>query len=378
MYGHPALSRIETPPPASALTVLSFDAAAGADGMSQLTPDGLFRSIDGRPESLPGFRMSPEIAERVLARLRARQTPLVVDYEHQTLLSEKNGQPAPAAGWIEPASVVYRPGVGLVAPIRWTDRARAFIAAGEYLYLSPVLRTHETTGDVLDLLHVALVNFPAIDGMSSVAVALRARFGLSSNASGGAHASADPSQEDPDVNELLKKLLAALGLPESTTEADALQGVTALKAQADQVAAARSALGIDDKASVPEAITALKAGAKQPDLSGYVPKSMYDELRGQVTALKANSDSAEVDRLIEEGLADGRIAGKATADYLRTAGLAALKAHLADAPSVAALKGTQTQGKKPGADEPGELSAAEQEVAANMGLSPDQMRGKRA
>lgn len=180
------------------------------------------------------------------------------------------------------------------------------------------------------------------------------------------------------MNELLKKLLTVLSLPETTTEADALQGVTALKAQADQVAAARSALGIDDKASVPEAITALKAGAKQPDLSGYVPKAMYDELRGQVTALKANSDTAEVDRLIEEGLADGRIAGKATADYLRGAGLVALKAHLADAPSLAAFKGTQTQGKKPGADESGELSAAEQEVAANMGLSPDQMRGKRA
>lgn len=379
MYGHPALSRPDQSSAAPALTVLSFDATAGADGMAQLVPDGLFRSRDGRPTTLDGWRMSPQIAERVLARLRARQTPIVVDYEHQTILSETNGQPAPAAGWIDPASVVYRPGSGLYAPIKWTERARGYIAAGEYLYLSPVLRTDERTGEVLDLLHVALVNDPAVDGMSSVAVALRARFGLSSNASGGASASANPRTEDPDVNELLKKLAAALGLPENTTEAAALEGVQALKAQADQVAEARTALGVDDKAALPEAITALKSAAdKKPDLSGYVPKAVFEETRAQLVALKANSDTAEIDRLIEEGLADGRIAGKATADYLRSEGLTALKAHLADSPSVAALKSTQTKGKQPdGSGEDGAISAAEKQVAAAMGLTDDQIRAQR-
>src|SRR5690606_7102463 len=121
--------------------------------------------------------------------------------------------------------------------------------------------------------------------------------------------------EDPDVNELLKKLAAVLGLPENTTEAAALEGVQALKAQADQVADARAALGVDDEAALAEAITALKSAAdKKPDLSGYVPKAVFEETRAQLVALKANSDTAEIDRLIEEGLADGRIAGKATAD----------------------------------------------------------------
>lgn len=382
MYGHPALSRIAARSlHSSGLAVLSFDAALQPESadLSQLTPDGVFRSRDGRPEKLPGWRMSAPIAERVLTRLRARQTPIVVDYEHQTLYAADNGQPAPAAGWIDPASVQYRPGEGLFAPVRWTDRARAFIQAGEYLYLSPVLRTDEVTGDVLELLHVSLVNDPAVDGMAQV-VALRARFDNPSNAGGGAAASANHKTEESEVNELLKKLVAALGLPADTNEQAAHDAVVALKARADQLQQVQGTLGVAEGASVAEAVVALKAKSdKAPDLSAYVPKAMYDELRGQVVALKAAGDTAEVDRLIEEGIADGRIAGAATADYLRQAGLVALKAHLADTPGVAALKAMQTGGKKPdGAADAGELSAIEKEVLAATGVSTEQFKAAAA
>lgn len=381
MYGHPSLSRAAAHPlHSSGLAVLSFDATLQPEsaGLSQLTPDGVFRSRDGRPEKLAGWRMSAAAAERVLARLRARQTPIVVDYEHQTLYAADNGQPAPAAGWIDPASVEYRPGAGLYAPIRWTDRARAFIQAGEYLYLSPVLRTDEVTGDVLELLHVSLVNDPAVDGMAQV-VALRARFDTQSNAGGGASASAKPNTEESEVNELLKKLVAVLGLPADANEEAAHSAVVALKARADQVQEVGTALGVAEGQSVTDAVVALKTkAASVPDLSGYVPRAMYEELRGQVVALKANSDTAEIDRLIQEGLEDGRIAGQATADYLRAGGLVALKAHLKDAPGVAALKATQTGGKKPdGSAEDGALSAAERAIAANAGVSEDAFKAAR-
>ncbi len=365
---------------ASGLVVLSFAAASASAGaaqspLSQLTPDGLFRSKDGRPGDLPGWRMNPQNAARLLAILQARRNPIVVDYEHQTIFAEQNGQPAPAAGWIDPAAVEYMPGKGLFAPIQWTERARAWIEGGEYRYLSPVLRTDEATGDVLELLHVALVNDAAVDGMEKV-VALRAHFAPPSNASGGAPASAT-HVEDVEVNELLKKLVAALGLPADTTEQAAHDAVVALKARADQLLGVQSALGVADGANLPEAVVALKAKTA-PDLAAYVPKAMYEELRGQVVALKAHSDTAEIDRLIEAGLADGRIAGKATADYLRQGGLAVLKAHLADAPGVAALKATQTQGRKPEGQGGGdELSDAERRVLANTGVSADQFKAAR-
>jgi phage I-like protein len=104
---------------------------------------------------------------------------------------------------------------------------------------------------------------------------------------------------------------------------------------------------------------------------------VYTEAQQQLAALKAGGDQADLDRMIEEGLADGRIAGKATADWLRQQGLAACKAHLEDAPSVAALKGRQTDRldtqKDKGAAKDG-LSAEELAVCKNMGLTPEQYR----
>ena len=87
--------------------------------------------------------------------INRRGNEFVIDYEHQTVLSADNGQPAPAAGWA--ARVEWRDGLGLfAADIRWTDRARAMLAAGEYRYISPVL-VSDASGTVVDVLHAALV-----------------------------------------------------------------------------------------------------------------------------------------------------------------------------------------------------------------------------
>lgn len=344
--------------PRQAVAVLSLDVAATVGAQAQITPDGLFRARDGRPEKIPGWKMSPAIAGRLLAKLRARKTPIVVDYEHQTLLADTNGQPAPAAGWIDPASIEYREGDGLFAPIQWTVRAKAYIESGEYKFLSPVLPYDPQTGEVLDLLHVALTNFPGVDGMAAVA-ALSTRYNL------------NPATEDHEMDKA--QLIAALGLAADATDAQIEATIVALKAKAAVAGEVRTTLGIDDAADAVAAVAALKtsAAAVKPDLTQYVPKAVYDETRGQLAALKASSDTGEIERLIEEGLKDGRIPGKATADHLRTQGLAALKAHLADSPSIAALKATQTQGKKPDGDGKGDgqLTAEEIAVCKAQGLT---------
>jgi phage I-like protein len=363
MYSHPShtdshaaiavLSAYRAGATRQAVAVLSLDVASGA-AASQLTPDGLFRARDGRPEKLPGWKMAPEIATRLIARLRARRTPIVVDYEHQTLLADQNGLPAPAAGWIDPARVEYREGEGLFAPIDWTDRAKSYIESGEYKFLSPVLPYDKNSGEILDLLHVALTNNPAVDGMAAVA-ALSTRFDL------------DPQQQEstPVTRE---QLISLLGLAADATDKQIEEGMAALKAKAESA----DALAAD--------VAALKAQQPaKPDMSQYVPKAVHDETRSQLAALKGAGETAEVERLIEEGVADGRIAGKATADWLRTQGLAALKAHLEDAPTIAALKGSQTQGKKPDdgkADD--ELSEEELAVCKSMGMSVDDYKAARA
>lgn len=47
--------------------------------------------------SVPVWHIDQAVAARVMERFNARRNPPVVDYEHQTLHKETNGQPAPAA-----------------------------------------------------------------------------------------------------------------------------------------------------------------------------------------------------------------------------------------------------------------------------------------
>jgi phage I-like protein len=76
-------------------------------------------------------------SRHLIAAADARQTPYVIDYEHQTLRSAKNGLPAPASGWFK--KLEWREGVGLFAvDVEWTDAAAAAIDAGEYRFISPV------------------------------------------------------------------------------------------------------------------------------------------------------------------------------------------------------------------------------------------------
>ncbi len=114
--------------------------------------------------SVPSWRINALVAQRLMARHARRKTRAVIDYEHQTLRTEENGQPAPAAGWI--AALEWREGSGLWARAEFTERAAKHIAAREYRYVSPVFRYHEATGEVLDLLMAAITNNPAIDGMA--------------------------------------------------------------------------------------------------------------------------------------------------------------------------------------------------------------------
>ncbi|MCO6441344.1 MAG: hypothetical protein J5I81_09720, partial [Nitrococcus mobilis] len=65
----------------------------------QLLPDGQFRARDGRPHDAPGWLIDAAVAERLIARTAAQASATVIDYEHQSLWTELNGQPAPAAGW---------------------------------------------------------------------------------------------------------------------------------------------------------------------------------------------------------------------------------------------------------------------------------------
>lgn len=318
-------------PTAVALAALALDLNAGVE--LQLTPAGPFKARDGRPtEPRDGaWKIDAAIAQRVIAAIAARKTPTVIDYEHQTLLAEANGQPAPAAGWFTQAA--WREGQGLFATdVQWTERAKQMIAAGEYRYFSPVIAYDARTGEVTDILMGAITNMPGIDGMQDVMLRAAARFNL--------------SQQENIMSELLKQLLTALSLPETTTEADAIAACAALKAKADKAG------------ELETQVAALKAHT--PDPAKYAPISAMQELQTKVATLSAQITKRDLDELIEAALRDGKLlpAQENWARELGATNIAALKSYVETAQALPALRGTQSGGKGPGVAAAGDVVAA--------------------
>lgn len=332
--------------PRTAVAALTVEVKAGQREYL-LIPDGEFRASDGsgRPEGVPAWRLTPAAAADVLRRAQSRTAKMVVDYEHQTLNKTENGQPAPASGRIDRASLRYQPGVGILGAIDWTPRAAEMIAAGEYAYLSPVFLWHPETGEVLALHSVALTNDPGLDLPPVAALTALTDFST--------------PEEEPQVNETLKKLLASLGLADTTSEADALTAVAALKAKADQVDGLQGQLA---------ALSAAK-----PDPAKFVAVETMRELQAQVATLTAQVNGDKVTQTVEAALTAGKLlpAQKDWALDLGKKDLAALTGYLEKTPAIVALTGTQTDGKPPAGGGGGDAKLTDAEVAVckAMGLS---------
>lgn len=334
-----------------------------------VTPDGSFTTRDGRDMPVAAWRVDAQIAERVIERFRASATPLVLDYEHQTLNTETNGQPAPAAGFFR--DLTYRAGQGLFATIELTARAAAFVRAGEYRYFSPVFSFDPETGAVVKLEMGALTNNPALDGMQPLALRAAARFGLTLN---------------PETHmDLIAEIRALLGLPDTATDADILDAIKAAgdKSAPAEVAALRAELGVAanaDTATVIAACRALKTGT--PDPARYAPVAVVEEMRTQVAALTARVQQRDLADLIEPAIADGRLIGDEQIAWARSLGasnIASLKAYLATAKPIAALKSGQTGGRPPtGSDDSTALTAEELAVCKATGIDPESFVKARA
>lgn len=345
---------------------------SGDDGLTliQFTPAGEFLPGDGRKLDVPSWRIDAASAQAVIARHAARTQPVVIDYEHQTLHKEKNGQPAPAAAWLK--ELRWIDDQGLFGAVALTAKARAAVDAGEYLYFSPVFEYSKTDGTVLAVHMGALTNNPGIHGMQPLSLLAAAT---------AAFLPATHPQEPP-VNPLLKALLASLGLPETTSEEAATAALTALgplKPLQDRAVAACTALNLPADASAESltaACTSLRS-AGTPDPAKFVPATVVEEMKTQLTALTAKQLARDIDDLVKPALADGRLlpAQEPWARDLGKTGIAALTSYLNTAQPIAALTSTQTKGQAPElAKGDGQLSVAELAVCSAMGMSPDQYK----
>lgn len=335
------------------------DAGGPAPGRIQLFPMGAFVARDGRPGTLKGVKakawtLDAALAAALVARWQQRETPLVVDYEHQTIHATENGKPAPAAGWIESLEVAAD---GLYATVKWTAAARAFIKADEYRYISPVFSFDPETGAVLEVKSAALTNYPALDGMAAVAAR---------------------TEDDPPMKkELADKLCKLLGLAADATEDAMLTELAKLP---------------DDKALVvvlsekDTEIAALKAA--DPDPAKYVPAAVFTAeqtksatLAAKVKELEGNGTLAALTAEIDAAIADGRLSkscegwAKATAKTNPEA----IKGYIQSATPLVALMGMQTGGTSPaGAPHTAALTDEERYAAKAAGISETEFLAAKA
>ncbi len=128
----------------------------------------------GKVESLKGeFVLDEAGATAIVEAFDKHGTPIAIDYEHQGMGGEyaaPDGR-APAAGWIH--KLWWQKGIGLKGLVEWTDKARGFIRAGEYRYLSPVLTIRRSDRRAVALPSVGLTNQPAIPRMERLAASTR-------------------------------------------------------------------------------------------------------------------------------------------------------------------------------------------------------------
>lgn len=351
-------------------------AQAGPDRVViQVTPAGAFTPSDRRPLPVPAWRIDDAAAARVIERFRARQRPLVIDYEHQTLHKERNGQPAPAAGWYQ--DLAWRPGEGLFATVELTARAREAINAGEYRYFSPVFRFDQGTGEVLEILMGALTNDPGIDGLQPLQLLAAATFGHRHN-------------EDPDMDKhktLLSAVIAALALADDASDETAIAALTALPPQLDELRQLRQTLDLSDQVTGADAVAACTRAlaARQPDPAQYVPVAVAEGLRGQIAALTARIDAhdqAALTALVDQALEAGVLVNDAERDWALNLGgkdPALLRQFLDTRQPLAALTRTQTGGREPPAASGAEgLTADELAVCTATGIAPEVFAATRA
>ncbi len=361
-----AVAILNARPTTLGLAVLDAQLTQQDDGWYQLLPVGPFKARDGRPFDVPGghWQLDKSIATTLINRAKALGQDILIDYDHQTLNVEKTGKEAPAAGWYNGDEIEWREGEGLFIKPRWTERAAALVAAKEYRFLSAVF-PYDAQGRPLELRMTAITNDPGVVGMQALA-ALSAQL-------------IQPGQpatltKENSMNELLKKLLAKLGieltgdptdeqLQKALTELDSLQ---ASAKKAPELEAALSA----EKAS----LAALKAQpGGQVDLAQFVPVATYNALVTQVAALTAQVDTTDAATLIKEARTAGKVVA-AEEEYLTAyaaqKGVAALKALLEPRPAIAALTASQTAAViLPEKKGDAVLSAEDKYAADQLGIS---------
>ncbi|MBU6167197.1 MAG: hypothetical protein KGQ52_13870 [Alphaproteobacteria bacterium] len=335
--------------------VAAGEAGQAPSGRVLLFPMG-DTALRGQGKTIRLVDQAHALAVITASRANAGAANIPVDYDHQLVFAAGKGVggQAPAAGWIDPATL-QADAAGIWADVQWTQAAAARLAAREYRYVSPSFFAAKD-GRLLAIAHLSLVNYPAITDLPAVATAIT-------------------NPEKPNM----EKIATALGLPADASEEAILAAIAKMTAppagmatasaslSAEAIKTAAAALGLAATATVDEIITAAATAAK-PDPAKFVPIAALNDVNARLAVLE--------DQRHEGILTAAAAAGKITpamrdwaADYLKK-DEAGFTAWLGLAQPIVTAGG-QLKGPAGETDANG-LTAFEIQTAAATGVSPEE------
>ncbi|MAM13849.1 MAG: hypothetical protein CML23_26025 [Rhizobiaceae bacterium] len=311
--------------------------AGPAQSWVHLVPAGEFSGIDGRGP----YRLDDPEGVINGTRQLFGQRQIVIDYEHQAENSQKNGKPAPAAGWIVGLQAREN---GIWGLVEWTDTAAAHIAKREYRYISPVFY-HTKTGVVTRRRNAALTNSPNLDQLIAL------------NRAGA----------DMDNDELAEKLAQAaqlLGLPETAGKEEITARFNSISALAKELAELTGEQMVSEQAAV-------------PDPSKFVPIGDYKRAISEVNKLRSGVTKEKAEAHVAQDIRNGKIPPFMSewAVSLCTTNLSAYDEFVSGVGGsfTELLKPSRVNAKPPvSLSFNSALSSEEKAVCRNMGLTPEQ------
>ncbi|WP_306148913.1 MULTISPECIES: phage protease [unclassified Roseibium] len=278
---------VNSPDPETSLFAAADSIAVPAEPSAwiKLLPAGSFTCRDGRG---PFHAGDVAALEAVLAQTKQHlaATDMMVDYDHQSILSavEGVGGTAKAAGWIKAFEIRDD---GIYGQVDWTDAASAAIKAREYRYISPLFTVEKSSGRVMALRNAALVNMPALD-----LEAIAARF--------------TPSHLPHSKDFPMDQIALALGLEAQASEADIL---AAIAKQTSNLEALALAAGFSKDSSFEAIAAAIKTAQESsaPDPAKYVPIDQVAAMQADLATLKSSLAEDKAEDLVTAAIADGKL-----------------------------------------------------------------------
>jgi phage I-like protein len=273
---------------------------------------------------------------------------LPIDENHATDLAAPKGGSAPAFGWMK--NLCADASGAICADVEWTERGREALAKKEYRFISPVFLFNEKS-EINCILRAALTNSPNL-----LLPALN---------------SEQSSYEEPEKNIIketfmdLKALCAALGLPETATEAEVLAAAKSLNASKASTSAQTDTSRVD-----------LTAYAPRADLNAMETRALAAEK--QLAELNAAQLKKDAEAAVDEAIKNRKIAPASRTEYLALcstqAGLESFKKIAAASPAIIGTDAQVPEGAPPAAEGGTALNAEDISVRKALGYSDEEIK----